>query len=172
MTRSNTIEELEDSLKVTLPIERNWGILILFSFTLIVWLGMLIFILTYLIGRTSSSIIQTAILIIWVLVWLWFGRFLWNRWQYFAANREILFVDQGQVIIRRPVSILGHTTTYDRQHVSEFYISERHQCPTFDYAYLHVYFGQSLAMEEAEVLVRELNLKLFWDDKNDADAGN
>jgi hypothetical protein len=171
MTTSDTIEELEDSLKVTVPIERNWGLLILFSFTLIVWLGMLIIILTYLIGRSSSSIVQTVILIIWVLVWLRFGRFLWNRWQYFAANREILFVDQEQVVIRRPVSILGHTTTYDRQHIGEFYISERHQCPTFDYAYLNVYFGQSLAMEEAEALVGELNARLFKDDNSGAIAG-
>lgn len=171
MAKSVTIEELEDSLKVTIPIERNWGLLILFSFTLIVWLGMLIIILIYLIGRYSSSIIQTVILIIWVLIWLRFGRFLWNRWQYFASNREILFFDQELVVIRRPVSILGHTTTYDRQHISKFYISERHQCPTFDYAYLHVYFGQNLAMEEAEALVEELNSRSFKDENNGAIAG-
>ncbi len=168
MTSSGTIEELEGSLKVTIPIERNWALLILFSFTLLVWLGMMIVVLTYLIGGSSTGFVQTSILIVWVLVWLWFGRFLWNRWQYFAASREILFIDQEQIVIRRPVSILGHTTTYDRQHISEFYISERHQCPTFDYAYLNVYFGQSMVVEEAEALVEELNARFFRNDNNGA----
>lgn len=159
-----TIEELEGTLKITLPIERKLGIFVLFSVALIVWLAMLIIVLTYLIGNSTSSLVLTAILIGWVFVWVWFGRFLWNRWQYFAASREILFVDQEQIIIRRPVSILGHTTTFDRQHVSEFYISDRHHCPAFDYAYLHVYFGQSLAQEESEMLVSELNTRLSGED--------
>lgn len=161
MTTNSKIEESEEKLKVTLPVERNAGIFALFSAALLVWIGMLIVVLTYLISGSSSSIVLTAILIAWVFVWLWFGRFLWNRWQYFAARREIIFVDSEQIIIRRPVSILGQTTSYDRQHVGEFYMSNRHSCPAFDYAYLHVYFGQSLGQKEAESLVAELNTRLY-----------
>ena len=164
------IVEQEDRIKITLPIKRKSGLLILFSMALIVWIGMLVVVLTYLIGGLSSSLILTAILIVWVLVWLWFGRFLWNRWQYFAATREILFVDQEQIILRRPVSILGQTTVFDRQHVGEFYISNRHACPAFDYAYLHVYFGQSLPQKEAEHLVNELNTMLYGEQPGDEDS--
>ncbi len=161
MQTETTILELEDKVKITLPVERKSGLLILFSLALVVWIVMLVVVLTFLIGGSSSTFILTAILIAWVLVWLWFGRFLWNRWQYFAANREILFVDEEQIILRRPVSILGQTTVYDRKHVGEFYISDRHECPAFDYAYLHVYFGQSLSKEDAELLVKELNTRFY-----------
>jgi len=164
MHSSTAIEETEERVKITLPVERKPLILMLFSATLIVWLVMLVIVLVYLIGGSSSSIVLTAILIFWLLVWLWFGRFLWNRWQYSAADREILFIEREHIILRRPVSILGQTTTYEREHVGEFYISDRHNCPAFDYAYLHVYFGQGLSQEDGELLVSELNSRLHGEE--------
>lgn len=88
---------------------------------------------------------------------------MWSRWQFQLADRELIFFDDKQLIIRRPVSILGLTTVYDIKHVGPFYYSERHDCPAFDYAFLHVYFGQGLEKEVARRLVGELNSLIFPD---------
>lgn len=147
--------------KVTIGIQRKWAILALYSFALIVWIAMLALFLIYLIGGYSSSIVLSIIMLIWLVIWLGFGRFLWKRWQYHAAGREILFVDREQLIIRRPVSILGITTAYDMGHVSPLYFSDSHNCPAFDYAYLHVYFGQGLRSQHAEEIINSMNRRWF-----------
>jgi len=122
---------------------------------------MVIVILVYLIEGNSSSIVLSALLILWLVIWLVFGRFLWKHWQYYAAGRELLFIDQEQLIVRRPVSILGLTSAYDMAHISPFYHSDTHNRPAFDYAYLHVYFGQGLTRQDSEQLVSKINQRWF-----------
>jgi hypothetical protein len=164
MTNSNDtiiFEENEERLKIIISLRRNWLLLGTYSAALVIWLIMLGTILVFLISGSSNSIVLTVLLLIWMLIWLWLGRFLSNRWQYYLARREILFIDQEQLMIRRPVSIFGLTTSYDFSHISPFYISEKHKCPAFDYAYAHVYFGQTLEYPEAEKFVDELNLRYF-----------
>jgi hypothetical protein len=156
-----SFETAGNRLKITIPVKLNWPLLALFSAALVVWAGMILTVTIYLLTGRSSSFVLTAILLIWILIWLWFGRFLWNRWQYHAATREILFIDDEQIIHRRPVSIFGNTTSYDRQHISSFYYSGRHRCPAFDYAYLHVYFGRSMKEDAADILIAQLNELLF-----------
>jgi hypothetical protein len=156
-----TFEETSERLKITIPAGSNRPVRIVYTVSLFVWLGMLLLVISYVLRGFSSSFVLTAILVLWTIVWLWFGRFLWRRWQYHAANREILFIDQEQLIVRRPVSILGQTTAYDFAHVSPFYFSDQHSCPAFDYAFLHVYFGQDLPGEEGRELVAMLNAKYF-----------
>jgi len=156
-------EENDQRLKLILPLRVNWLMLLLHSLALVVWLAMLVTVLLYLLRGLSSTLVLTVILLIWLLIWLWFGRFLWARWQYHAANREILFINADQLVIRRPVSILGLTTAYDRQHVSNFYYSDQHNCPAFDYAYLHVYFGRTLDESQAHQVIDELNRRYFPD---------
>lgn len=155
------MEESETRLRVTIAFGLRRPAFILHSLALLVWLGMLAAVLVYLFRGLSSTFVLTAILLLWLLIWLWFGRFLWSRWQYHAANRELLFIDSQQFIIRRPVSILGLTWVYDMEHVSRLYFSEQHHCPAFDYAYLHVYFGRSLSAAEAQALIDELNGRFF-----------
>ena len=156
-----TFEESNGRLKVVIPVRFTWWLFGLYTFGLIVWLAMLVAVLIYLLRGLSSSFVLTLILILWLIVWFWFGRFLFGRWQYNAANREILFIDAEQLILRRPVSIFGLTNSYDIHHVSPFYFSERHSCPTFDYAFTHVYFGQDLAKEQAIELIDRLNQRCF-----------
>ena len=156
-----SFENNEGRLKVTLPAPVNWPVFGLHTLALIIWLAMLLAVLVYLLRGLSSSFVLTIILLIWMLIWLWFGRFLWSRWQYHAASREILFVDDEQLVVRRPVSILGLTWVYDMNHVSGLYYSERHHCPAFDYAYQHVYFGRALDEEQANHVVNELNRRFF-----------
>jgi len=155
------LEEGERRLKVVIPFGIHGLAFGLHSLALLVWLGMLVAVLVYLLRGLSSSFVLTAILIIWLLIWLWFGRFLWARWQYNAASREVLFVDEEQIILRRPVSILGLTWSYDMSHVSRVYYSDQHNCLAFDYAYLHVYFGRALSEPQAKELMEELNRRYF-----------
>lgn len=156
-----TFEQSNGRLKVVIPVRYNWWLFGLYTFGLIVWLVMLVAVLNYLIRGQSSRIVLTLILILWLIVWFWFGRFLINRWQYQAANREIIFIDSKELVLRRPVSIFGLTNSYDISHVSPFYFSERHSCPAFDYAFTHVYFGQSLDQEQAKELINNLNQRYF-----------
>ena len=155
------VEESDLRLKMTLPARVNWLAFGLHSLALVVWLLMLAAVLVYIVRGLSSSFVLTAILVLWIAVWLWFGRFLWSRWQYHAANREILFVNDEQFVIRRPVSILGLTTAYDMNHISGLYHSDQHRCPAFDYAYSHVFFGRSLNEEQSNFVVDELNRRYF-----------
>jgi hypothetical protein len=156
-----TFEESNGRLKVVIPVRFNWLLFGLYTFGLVIWLVMLVAVLTYLLRGLSSSIVLTFILILWLIVWFWFGRFLTNRWQYQAANREILFINGKELIHRRPVSIFGLTNSYDIRHVSPFYFSENHSCPAFDYAFTHVYFGQSLDQQQAKELIDDLNQRYF-----------
>ena len=160
MNKNHHLIEFDEDLertKITIFLARKWGYLALFSGSLVIWLVMLLGMLGYLIGGYSPRIVLTLLLLLWLAIWFVFGRFLWKRWQYFAAGREILFIDREQLIIRRPVSILGITNAYDMAHISPFYYSDSHNCPAFDYAYLHVYFGQGLSQGEAIQIVNEVN---------------
>lgn len=156
-------EERNDGLKLTIPIKVQWLLLIIYSTTLIAWLAMIIVVLTYLLQGRSSGAVLTILLFGWLLAWMLLGRFLWNRWQYHAATRELLFIEADRLIHRRPVSIFGITTSYDWEYVSPFYYSDKHKCPAFDYAYMHVYFGRSLKRGEGESLVNQLNERYFPD---------
>ncbi|MFQ5401408.1 MAG: hypothetical protein ACE5E7_17640 [Anaerolineae bacterium] len=155
-------EESRQRLKVVMPADRNRFLLILFSVCLLVWAFLTVG-MTVTLVRERFGFLLTLMLLIWLFVWVRFGRVLWNRWQYYAATREILFIDEERFIVRRPVSILGLTTAYDMKHVSPFYFSDKHHCPAFDYAYQHVYFGQGLAEPEATQLIRALNGRYFPD---------
>ncbi|MCI0395092.1 MAG: hypothetical protein L0332_26385 [Chloroflexi bacterium] len=159
-------EETPARLKVVIPDKTNWLLFGLYSLALLVWLGMFVVVLRFLFQGPGNAVLA-ILLFLWSLIWLWFGRFLWGRWQYYAANREILFIDREQLILRRPVSILGLTTSYDRRHAGPFYYSDKHHCPAFDYAYQHVYFGHSLPAAEAQQLVKTLNARYFPDEEDE-----
>jgi hypothetical protein len=160
-------EESPERLKISIPVRVNWLLFTLHTFGLAVWLVMIWLVLSYLFQGLSNSFVLTVLILLWLAFWLWFGRFLFNRWQYFAANREILFIDDEQLIVRRPMSILGITNAYDINYVSPFYYSDKHNCAAFDYAYAHVYFGSSLNEAAAKDLVEDLNKRYFPEDEED-----
>lgn len=167
-----TLEETPQRLKISWPLQRPLLLLSLFTLAMIIWLvalvGMTIFLLRDVITAGERfTFVFSVMLIVWLLVWLWFGRILNKRWQYAAANREIMFINKTELIIRRPISIFGITDAYDMQHVSPFYISEKQHCPVFDYGFQHIYFGRDLAQDEAAALVGMLNGRFFphWDDE-------
>ena len=156
-----TFEETPGRLKIIIPDRIRWSLLIVYTLALATWVGMIIIVISYLLRGQSTSLTLSALLLIWLVVWLLLGKFVWTRWQYQAANREVVFIDDEQIVIRRPVSILGITTAYDINYVSPFYYSDKHNCPAFDYAYMHVYFGRSISIQEAQQLIDQLNFRLF-----------
>lgn len=160
-------EENPERLKVTIPVKVNWLLFSLHTLALAIWLAMVGLIVIYLFRGLSNSFVLTVLILLWTLLWLWFGRFLWNRWQYYAANREILFIDEEQLIVRRPMSILGITNAYDFKHVSPFYYSDKHNCVAFDYAYAHVYFGHSLDETAAKSFIAAINGRYFPEDEDE-----
>lgn len=161
-------EETRDWLKIVLPVRRNWILFTLFTILLIVWVAMLVVGIVFTVRDVAMSgepfaFAFTVMLLALLFILFRFGRVLWGQWQYYTADREILFVNEDQLIVRRPVSILGTTDAYDMNHVSPFYYSEKHQCPAFDYAYQHVYFGRDLDRDEGLRLIAHLNERYFPD---------
>jgi len=166
-------EETPEWLKIVLPVRRNWILFVLFTILLVVWMVMLVMGIVFMVRDVAMSgesfaFVFTVMLLALLFILFRFGRVLWGQWQYYTANREILFVNKDQLIVRRPVSILGITDAYDMNHVSPFYYNEKHQCPTFNYAFQHVYFGRDLERDEAQKLITFLNERYFpnHDDDN------
>lgn len=161
-----TLEDQPEWLKVVLPIKRNWLLSVLFSLALLVWLtfivGMLLFLVrdVIMVGERFAFVFA-VILLVWLAVWFWVGKIVWRRWQYYAASREILFINRERLIIRRPVSIWGLTEAFDMEYIRPFYVSKRHHCPTFEYGSQKVYFGTSLDQVEAARLIKTLNTLYF-----------
>ena len=161
-----TLEDQPEWLKIVMPIKRNWLLFVVFSAALVVWLafvvGMVLFLIRDVIMAGERFAFAFAvILLIWLAIWLWVGKIVWRRWQYYAANREIMFINQERLILRRPVSIWGLTDAFAMEHVRPFTVSQRHSCPTFDYGSQKVYFGASLTDAEAAQLTKTLNTRYF-----------
>ena len=113
MNSNVQIEDSSERTKIVIHRRAKKTLLTIYSIALIAWLVMMLVVALYLIQGQSLGAVHAILIIIWAGIWLIFGRFLWNRWQYEAANREILFFERGQLIIRRPVSLFGITTVYD-----------------------------------------------------------
>ncbi len=159
-------EETPDRLKVTLPVRRYWAWFLLFTLLLILWIGGLIWGIIFTIKDIAFSgeryaFAFTIMLLVWLYIWYRLGKIVWKQWQYYAAAREILFIEKDQLIIRRPVSIIGITDAYDFAYVSPFFHSEKHGCPGFDYGKQRIYFAQALDEGSSQELVQVLNKRYF-----------
>lgn len=161
-----TLEDQPEWLKIVMPIRRNWLLLLLFSAALLVWLlflgGMVLFLIRdVMMAGERFTFAFSIILLIWVAIWLWLGKLVWQRWQYYAAGREIMFINKDRLILRRPVTIWGLTDAFDMAYVQPFYRSDKHHCPTFDYGSQKIYFGVDLTESEGAQLVKTLNTLYF-----------
>ncbi len=156
-------DENKERLKVILPVKKHWVYLVLYSGMLLTWVGMFVFGLLFTWRMAFSgerfAFVFTVMLLVLLYLLVRLGRIVWGQWQYYAASREILFVHNEMLIVRRPVSIFGMTTAFDRAHVTPFYYSEKHHCPAFDYGHQHVYFGHDLPENPAGRLIGYLNAR-------------
>lgn len=158
-------EENKERLKIVLPVKKQWIYLVLYTIMLLLWVSMFIYglIFTWQIAFSGERFAFVFTVMLVGLLYLLFrlGKVVWGQWQFYAANREILFVHPEMLIVRRPVSIFGITTAYDRTHVTPFYYSDKHSCPAFDYGHQHVYFGHDLLADPAKRLIGYLNARYY-----------
>lgn len=168
-------ERSPERLKIVLPVKRNMLLIALFTFMLIIWIIGLIWAIQFTIQDAALSgerfaVLFTIMMLVWLYIWVRLGKLLWKYWQYNVSNREILFINKEELIIRRPVSILGITTTYDMEHVTPFHFGKKHQAPTFTYGPRPIPFGQALTDQSARRLIITLNDAYFPDlDEEDWD---
>ena len=156
-------EENNERLKIVMPIKKRWVYFGLYSLMLLLWVAMLVYGIIFTVQMAISgerfAFAFTVMLILLLLLLYRLGKMVWEQWQYYAANREILFIHKEMLILRRPVSIFGITTAYDRAHVTPYYYSDKHQCLAFDYGHQHSYFGHDVPTEPAARLLGYLNAR-------------
>jgi hypothetical protein len=176
-------EQEEKRLKVEWPVKRNVIAIVIYTVLAVVWFGGLIVFINSLFNPpnprgidalpTSISVAWVIGVLLWLYIWIrHIGRLVLRWWQFYLANREILFIDDETLIIRRPVSLLGLTDAYDRRHTSHFSLNEQYEMVGFQYGNVRrVLFGQTLSNAERESLVRFLNNRFFphVDDDDDDD---
>ena len=161
-------------LKVVLPVKRNGFLFLAYSLMFLACIVLFFGGIAYAIQmgfsgeRYAGGFVFLLILALFAVYRLW--KFVWRQWQYFASNREILFIDAQMLIIRRPVSVMGITDAYDWQYVRPFSYNEKYNTLAFEYGKRTIFFGQSLSREQAEKLIWGLNDRYFpeYDDYEDA----
>lgn len=160
-------DTVDERLKVIMPLRRKMPFLLVYSILLLAWtvatVWMLVLLFTTSLSELTTQfvVVWAIILLIWAYVWYRLGRSVWRWWQYYAAQREVLFIDKEILIIRRPLSLLGVTDAYDMQHVSPFYYQEEHKAIAFDYGSRGGLFGEGVARDQAQQLIRFLNGRFF-----------
>lgn len=158
-------EQSPSRLKIVLPAKRNWPYLILYSVLAFLWLVMIIWGVVFIAQIVKSAANYRFVFAIMILILMFilfrFGRFLFRQWAQYLSNREVLFIDSEELIVRRPISIWGNTDVYDMNHVSPFYESTTPQALAFDYGYHHVYVGEGISTDARQSLRTYLNKVYF-----------
>lgn len=158
-------EQTPERLKIVLPVQRNVILIVLYTILVLLWIGMMIggLVFGYQMAFSGEryAIVFTIMILVFLFILYRFGRYLWKQWASLVANRQIMFINNEELILRRPVSIWGNTDVYDMEHVQPFYVAEESGVPTFDYGYRHVAFGEPLSQYGASELVRFLNARYF-----------
>jgi len=160
-------DTVDERLKIVLPLQRKWHYLAVYSVLLLSWIGVTGWMLVLLFGSsvrelaTQFVIVWAIILLIWAYVWYRLGSHVWRWWQYYFAQREVLFVDEDILIIRRPLSLLGVTDAYDMEHVSPFYYNDNHRAVAFDYGSRGGLFADGIRREDAQRLIDFLNRRFY-----------
>lgn len=160
-------EQTPERTKIVLPTKRQWPFLILYSVLMLSWLVMMVWGVVYLIEILFSDMgrrfLFGIIILLLLLILFRFGRFLRRQWAHFMSNREILFINNEELIVRRPISIWGNTDVYAMEHVTHVYESEGPRALAFDYGYRHIYFGEGIGPESRQSLRHFLNQTYFPD---------
>lgn len=162
-----TLEENLERLKIVIPIRYKWPFLLVYSVLLVVWAGMLIYGLIFTIQIAFSgerfAFWFTFFLLLLLFILYRLGRSIWRQWQFYVANREILFLFEDHMVVRRPVSLLGITTAYDREYIRPFYYDKDQHSAAFEYGNRYVLLGSGLPEVDAHRLVSFLNDRYFPD---------
>lgn len=165
--------ENKDRLKIVIPVKRNWWLFGLFSLILLICLVMVIggVVYTWQIATSGErfAFAFTVMLLLLLSMLFWFLRFVWRMWQFYATNREILFVTKETLIIRRPVSILGLTDAYDMQYVKPLFYDDQYRGAAFYYGSKPIMFGLGMGDGMLNGIITYFNGRFFpaYDDDED-----
>lgn len=166
-------EENDERLKVVLPVSRNWILLVIYSLLLIVGLVLAIGGIIYGVQIATSgqrlSVLFSVMIFFLVLLLYPLIKYVFRQWQYYVTNREIIFVNDEEMIIRRPVSILGITKVYDRNYIKPIAFSEKYNALAFYYGSQPVLFANGLPSSQTTPLASYLNERYFpeYDDEDE-----
>ena len=97
-------EQSPQRLKIVLPVRRDWALFAIYSILEVTWLVMLVGGLVFL-ARVAFSgerwaFVFAIMLLVLLLILFRFGRFLSRQWANYAANRELLFINREELILR------------------------------------------------------------------------
>ncbi len=168
-------EENDRRLKIVLPVQRSRLYVGLYSFLLLVWVATTVWVIIQAFDIPNRDISATSkfvlflIWFLWMVFWFWIGRRLWRWWQFNIADREILFINKEELMVRRPVSILGLTDAYDMSYVEPFAYDAVYHGVTFKYGSRFVLCGLGLTQPEAQTLISMLNHRFFPQADDDED---
>ncbi|MEM7115644.1 MAG: hypothetical protein AAF614_24595 [Chloroflexota bacterium] len=156
-------EQTPERLKIVLPVKRRWFLMALYTLLVLIWLVMLAWGIIFTIqdaalsGERYAFVFTTMLLILLYILYRLGRRAVWGPWQGLMANREILFINKDQFIIRRPLSLLGTTDFYALEHIGHFFFLDEHDCPAFSYGQFRTEFGHGLDRAAADSLINFLN---------------
>ena len=160
-------EDTAERVRVVMPVARQRAFLAVYSVLVLVWLGATLWMLAGLFDTPirglplGFAVGWVVILLIWFYIWYRLGRHVWRWWQYFAASREILYVYDDLLVVRRPLSLFGVTDGYDMEHVGPFYYDEEEEAVAFSYGSRGGSFGHALPEADARRLIALLNRRFF-----------
>jgi len=169
-----SFEENDERLKVTLPVSKNWILLIIYSILtltgLVLFVGGIIYGFQIAFSGERFAFWFALFIFSFVLMLYSLLKYVFQQWQYYVTNREIIFVNAEEMIIRRPVSILGITTTYDRSYVKPIAYSDKYKALAFYYGSQPILFANGLPSSQTSPLADYLNDRYFPDyDDDDED---
>ncbi len=178
------VEDNFDSVRITIPVKRNYFITIFLCFWLCGWFMGEFFALSSLLGWGSGP--PQMFLLVWVSGWTLGGAFVIKTllWQF--AGKEIIEVGKGVLIIKRKGDWFKKAKTYDLNECSAFRVKEdpligafgtiggrrpfgnnaSSGTINFDYGLQTVKFGDAVDEAEAKHLLGILKSKRLLVDKN------
>lgn len=158
-------EENAERLKIVMPVQRNqlffavYGLLLLVGLALLV--GGIVFGVEIAFSGERYAFVFTVMALIFLYILWRFTGFIWSQWQFHAANRELLFVNKEEMIVRRPLSLLGITKVYDRQYIKTIYFDAERSAAAFYYGSQPAFFGEGLPSATLHGLIAYLNERYF-----------
>lgn len=168
-----TFEENERWLKIVMPVRKNWFLLIIYSLMVLTGVGLFVgaIIFAVQLGTTwrRFSLLFIVMIVIFLALLYYLMKYVLRQWQFNISNREILFFNEEEMIVRRPVSIFGLTTTFDRQYMHPLSYNDQYSALEFDYGSRPVLIGLNLPKSQTEPLATYINERYFphFDDEDE-----
>jgi len=172
------INEYFDGVEITIPVKRNWLLVVFLPFWLAIWSGGFIFAIKMLFSSAAGG--ADLFVFFWLCLWTAGGLFAAATWWWNVAGKEIITVAQGSLTIQKKGSI-ANTKTYDLNEAQNFRAEEdfsdvfsfggRRRGPMlpwnvaaegtirFDYGMESVRFGDKLHKPEGEYILERLRSK-------------